>query len=292
MMATVTNLSMTGPYRVARIAALLVLSPSIARADDSPCTVAMRVDWSSVTVRRQLPIDDRAWQLIAGIEIEPWTLIQVPRAWRHRNDPPPQPGSRDEAIDSVPGFVDTRRMTQLTSLAWIALGAALAACGGGGDGAATDGSKFVATYAVTSHTEARGLGTSIACTIAGTPVASAKPYVKIQVDPFLMEPDFLTMVECRDAAASDCVDTLVSLRPGGVGLEDESANTQTGGGVMCQLYYSHFQATLDGATVHVELLDKFAAPNLSSSDCTLARAQALADSPDCQHVERWDGTRL
>jgi hypothetical protein len=39
------------------------------------------------------------------------------------------------------------------------------------------------------------------------------------------------------------------------------------------------------------VLAKFDAPNISLSDCTLQRAQALASSPDCRSVERWTGTR-
>jgi hypothetical protein len=194
------------------------------------------------------------------------------------------------AVDSADTFVDTRRMRQITSLAVIAFCASIAACGGGGGGA--DASKFVGTYTMMSHTEARGQGTSVACSDPGTPVAGARPYFKLEVDPFFMDNTMLTLVECTDAAATSCADTLISLQPGGPGLESESSNTQTGGGVMCQLYYSHAQATLAGTAVHIESLDKFAAPNISSSDCTLARAEALASSPDCQQVQRWDGTRI
>jgi hypothetical protein len=83
----------------------------------------------------------------------------------------------------------------------------------------------------------------------------------------------------------------VTFRAGGPGLEDASANTQTGGGTMCQLYFSHSDAMLSGATVQIEALAKFDVPNIASSDCTLARAEALASSTSCETVERWTGTR-
>lgn len=71
----------------------------------------------------------------------------------------------------------------------------------------------------------------------------------------------LGLSECDDATGTSCVDRVVTLHVGGPGLEDESANTQTGGGVMCQLYFTQAQATL------------------------------TASSPDCRRVERWTGAR-
>jgi len=61
--------------------------------------------------------------------------------------------------------------------------------------------------------------------------------------------------------------------------------------VMCQLYFTHNDAKLTGTTVTVQSLDKFDAPNISSGDCTLQRAEALSSSADCRSVERWTGTR-
>jgi hypothetical protein len=43
-----------------------------------------------VTARR-IMTDDREWQFVAGIEIEPVTLVILPHQWRHRNDPSPAP---------------------------------------------------------------------------------------------------------------------------------------------------------------------------------------------------------
>jgi len=60
---------------------------------------------------------------------------------------------------------------------------------------------------------------------------------------------------------------------------------------MCQLYFTHAEATLTGSTISIAVLDKFDAPNISSSECTLRKAQALASSPECLTVERWTGTR-
>lgn len=175
----------------------------------------------------------------------------------------------------------------MVSRSWLVL---LVACGGGGSGGG-DVTPFIGVYATTSHTRAEMPGGSVKCTDAGQPVTSATPFFRLAVDSFFMDPDVLSISNCTDAAATMCTDTLVTLRAGGPGLQDESSNSQTGGGVMCQLYFTHSDATLNGATVQIETLDKFDAPNISSSDCTLQRAQALASSPDCRDVERWTGTR-
>lgn len=135
-------------------------------------------------------------------------------------------------------------------------------------------------------------GDNVKCADPGEPVASAAPYFRLAVDTFFMDPDILGVSDCTDAAGTSCEDTFVTLRAGGPGLEDESANTQTGGGVMCQLYFTHAEATLTGTTLQVESLEKFDAPAISSSDCTLPRAEALSSSSDCRTVERWTGTRL
>jgi hypothetical protein len=168
----------------------------------------------------------------------------------------------------------------------------LFACGGSGDDdSGGDVMPFVGVYATTSHTSAEMFGDSVSCTDAGTPVTSVKPFIRLAPDEFFMDPDLLRVSECTDAAATSCTETLVSMRAGGPGLLDESANTQTGGGVMCQLYFTRFDATLSGNTISIEVLEKFDAPNISSGECTLARAQALSSSPDCRRIERWTGTR-
>ncbi|MEO7732940.1 MAG: hypothetical protein ABIY55_18390 [Kofleriaceae bacterium] len=169
----------------------------------------------------------------------------------------------------------------------------LVACGGsGGEGGTTDVTPFIGVYTTTSHARAEMPGGRVSCTSAGDPVTGATPFVRLAVDTFFMDPDILSVSNCEDAAATRCTETQVTLHAGGAGLEDESANSQTGGGVMCQLYYSHASATLTGGMLQVEALDKFDAPNIASSDCTLARAEALASSSECQRVERWAGTRL
>jgi hypothetical protein len=167
----------------------------------------------------------------------------------------------------------------------------LVACGGSAGSDAGDAKLFVGTYATTSHTRAETPGSKVSCSSAGQPVAGATPYFRLAVDEFLMDPSVLRLSQCTDAAATMCSETLVTLSAGGPGLQDDSANTQTGGGVMCQLYFTHAQATLTGGAIDIEVLSKFDAPNISSSDCTLQRAQALASSPDCRSVERWAGTR-
>jgi hypothetical protein len=167
----------------------------------------------------------------------------------------------------------------------------LVACGGGGGGSGGDVTPFIGVYATTSHTRAEVPGGHVRCADPGQPVASAVPFFQLAVDTFFMDPDVLSISNCTDATPTTCTETLVTLHAGGPGLEDESANTQTGGGVMCQLYFMHADAALTGATITIEALDKFDAPNIASSDCTLQRAQALASSPDCRTVERWVGTR-
>lgn len=168
----------------------------------------------------------------------------------------------------------------------------LVACGGGGSGSG-DVTPFIGVYATTSHTRAEMPGTSVKCADAGQPVSSAAPFFRLAVDTFFMDPDVLSISNCTDAAATMCTDTLVTLRAGGPGLQDESANSQpgSGGGIPCQLHFTHSDATLNGATVQIETLEKYDAPSISSSDCTLQRAQALSSSPDCRSVERWTGTR-
>jgi len=167
----------------------------------------------------------------------------------------------------------------------------LAACGGGGGDSGGDVTPFVGVYATTSHTRAEMQGSSVKCADTGQPVSGAAPFFRLAVDEFFMDPDVLAVSNCSDAAGMSCTETLVTLRAGGPGLQDESANSQTGGGVMCQLYFTHNDAKLTGAMVQIQALEKFDAPSISSSDCTLQRAEALTSSPDCRSVERWTGTR-
>ena len=79
---------------------------------------------------------------------------------------------------------------------------------------------------------------------------------------------------------------------GGPGLVEESANSQTGGGFPCQLYYSKATAALTGTALHLELLDKYDGSDRPAAQCTLAAAQALASSSQCRSAERDDATRV
>ena len=175
----------------------------------------------------------------------------------------------------------------MLSRSWLVL---LVACGGAGGNGGGDVTPFIGVYATTSHTRAEMFGGSVKCTDAGQPVATPTPFFRLAVDTFFMDPDVLSVSNCTDAAAATCTDTLVTLRAGGPGLQEEHANSETGG-IPCQLHFTHSDATLNGATVQIETLEKYDAPNISSSDCTLQRAQALASSPDCRSIERWTGTR-
>jgi hypothetical protein len=174
---------------------------------------------------------------------------------------------------------------------WRCVVVLLVACGGGVGNSGGDVTAFVGVYATTSHTRAEVPGATVKCSDAGQPVAGATPYFKLAVDSFFMDPDILSVSNCTDAVGTTCTETFVTLRAGGPGLEDESANSQTGGGAACQLYFTRSDAMLTGTAIQIETLDKFDAPNLSSSDCTLQRAEALAGSTDCRTVERWAGTR-
>jgi hypothetical protein len=175
-------------------------------------------------------------------------------------------------------------------MVWRSLVVFLVACGGSSNHGG-DVTAFIGVYATTSHTRAEVFGSRVKCADAAPPVTNPTPYFRLDVDSFSMDPDELTVSNCSDAAGMTCTETIVSLRAGGPGLQDEHANTQTDGPFMCQLYFTHSEATLAGATVQVETLDKFDAPNISSSECTLPRARDLASSPDCRSVERWAGTR-
>lgn len=168
----------------------------------------------------------------------------------------------------------------------------LVACGGSSErgGPGGDVTPFVAMYATTSHTRVEVFGDNVKCADPAEPVAGAAPFFRLAVDTFFMDPDILSISDCADAAGTSCEEGFVTLHAGGPGLEDESANSQTGGG-LCQLHYTHAQATLTGATVQIEAVEKYDAPALSDKDCTLQRAEALASSPDCRSVERWTGTR-
>lgn len=162
----------------------------------------------------------------------------------------------------------------------------LAACGGG---VATDPSMFVGTYAVTAHHANMAAGTTVACSDEGPSVTGGPPFFTLIVDPFFQDPNFIKMQTCTAPGA--CTDTLDTFMPGGAGLEELSANTQTGGGATCNLYAGHGAVTLEGGVAHVEVRSWFAAIDVAASDCTLARAEALRQTPDCETVETWDGTK-
>lgn len=164
------------------------------------------------------------------------------------------------------------------------------ACGGGSSRGG-DASQFVGVYTTTSHTRAETPGTPLRCTDPGQPVADATPSFKLDVDTFFMDPDLLRVSECSDAAGTTCTETEVTMRAGGPGLEDESANSQTGGGATCQLHYTRAEARLTGATIQIELVEKYDAPDLAERDCTVERAEALASATECRRIERWAGTR-
>lgn len=170
---------------------------------------------------------------------------------------------------------------------WRGMLVVLAACGGN-DGSIT---PFIGVYATTSHTLAQLQGGEVSCTDPGTPIASAAPFLQLAIDNSYIDPFFLRLSECPDASATMCVMTSVVLLAGGPGLLSEDARSQTGSDVMCQLYFTHAEAALNGTAISISLLNKYDAPNISFSDCTPERARALASAPECVSVERWTGTR-
>jgi hypothetical protein len=168
---------------------------------------------------------------------------------------------------------------------WLVL-CALAACGGG---SVVNGADYVGTYMVTAHHANMMQGTTVACSDPGPSVTGGPPYFALIVDPFFNDPNMITMQTCT--APGSCTDTLDTFMPGAGGLEEQSANTQTGGGTACNLYAGSGLVTLTGGVAHVEVRSWFASPNVSSADCTLASAEALRSTPDCETVETWDGTK-
>ena len=165
-----------------------------------------------------------------------------------------------------------------------------AGCGSSGS-TGGDPKAFIGVYATTTHTQAQSPGSTVACTAAGTPVTNGKPFFKLAVDTFFMDPMILRLSGCDDSAGTACIDTLTSMRSGGPGLEDESANSQTGGGLPCQLHYEHATATLTGTAIQLVIDTKYEyASTVPGAQCTYEKALALGMSPDCLTVERWAGT--
>ena len=167
---------------------------------------------------------------------------------------------------------------------WLAL-CALAACGGGAS--AVDPAMFVGTYQVTAHHMNMAQGTTVACSDPGPSVTNGPPLFELIVDPTLGSP-FILMQTCTTMGS--CTDTLDTFTPGANGLEEQSANTQTGGGTTCNLYAGAGTVTLTAGVAHIEVRSWFSSPS-SASDCTLANAEALRNTPDCETVETWDGTK-
>jgi len=146
-------------------------------------------------------------------------------------------------------------------MTWRSLLVVLVACGGSSDDdGGGDVMQFVGVYTTTSHTSVEMFGSNISCTTPGTPVSGAKPFFRLAADEFFMDPDLLRVSECTDAAATSCVETLVSMRAGGPGLVDENASSQTGGGAPCQLHFTRSDASLSGDTISIEVLEKYDAP--------------------------------
>jgi hypothetical protein len=154
------------------------------------------------------------------------------------------------------------------------------------DGA--DASDVIGTYKVTSHREQHQQGAPVACADPGPEVTDGPPYFAVVVDTFLNDPHFLSFQTCT--APGTCEDTIYHFTGGPAGYEDTGANTQTGGGAVCNLYASRYTVKVTGDVAHVELRHWFGSTDMAS--CTLERAEALRGTPSCESVETWDGTRV
>jgi len=154
------------------------------------------------------------------------------------------------------------------------------------------GEDFIGTYQVTSHRENHQQGSPIPCSDPGPEVQpddrSYAAYFALAIDSFFDDPDFLVFQTC-DGPGVGCVDTSIQLDVVEGGLESTSANTQEGD-ASCNLYAGRSSLTLDGAIATLEdrRWSNFDHP---ASDCTLAAAEALIGTPECQDVAVWVGTR-
>jgi len=168
--------------------------------------------------------------------------------------------------------------------------ASLAACGGGGPSS----EDFVGVYQMSSHRENHGQGVYVPCDDPGSEIPdtnpSYAPNFAIIVDPFFNDPNFLAFQTCSSPDLASCVDTLISLSPGGDGLEDLSANTQSGGGTNCNLYAGRSSAVLQDTTVTVD--DRHWDEFDHVGSCELRDAEALRNNADCRDVVVWVGTKL
>lgn len=187
-----------------------------------------------------------------------------------------------------PTSVSMRAMTNQLMIG-IATCAGLAACGGGGGGL-SGGEDYLGTYQVSSHRRNTPAGAdTIACDDAGAETTGEEQYIKIIVDEFFEDPNYLEMETC-DTSPADCTFTLMSFEAHGDHLIKQNWNTQIGGGSPCQLYASEDYATLTAGVIHVEHREWYAGTDDSEADCDLDKAEALLTTPDCEMVEYWDAT--
>ncbi len=177
----------------------------------------------------------------------------------------------------------------------ISLSLLLAACGGDGGGEDGDdggGVDVVGNYQVTSHRENHQQGSPVSCSDPGAEIEPGDPYYAeyfaLAVDDFFDDPDFLVFQTC-DGPGTGCTDTLINLERVGGELESIDANTQTGNS-SCNLYASRSFLTLedDVATLEHRQWSDFDHP---LDDCSIEAAEDLIDTPDCQDVVVWVGTR-
>jgi len=153
------------------------------------------------------------------------------------------------------------------------------------------GEAFLGTYTITSHRYNNLPGSTVTCADPGPAVTNGALYIALVVDTFFDDPDFIRLQQCDTPAT--CTDELVLFTPGGPGLLEESASTQTSGGVTsCGLYAGRATAALTGDVVRVEVRAWADFNDLPASACTIPRAEDLRDTDMCREVEVWEATRL
>jgi len=175
----------------------------------------------------------------------------------------------------------------------VALSLSLAACGGGG-ASKVRGEDFIGAYQVTSHRANHQQGSPVPCSDPGAELEpgdpSYAPYFALAVDEFLDDPDSLVFQVCG-GPGTGCADTFIHLDAAEGGLESIDANTQGGGDSPCNLYAARSLLTQDADVATLENR-RWSAFDQPASNCTLDAAEALIDTPACQDVAVWVGTRL
>jgi hypothetical protein len=174
-----------------------------------------------------------------------------------------------------------QRASLLVSI--LAFAGALVACGGGGDGL-SNGEAYVGTYQVTLHQRNAATTTPIACTDFGPDTTGEEQYIKVEVDDFFDDENFLTMETC-DTDPNDCFPSIVSFEAHGDHLIEEGWSFQSGD-ANCSTWAIRNYGVLTADGIRIESLEwRGTAPE----PCDLDDAEALLATNDCDRTEVWEG---